>query len=193
MKVKKPAKVRKPPTEKDVTLAKRLGFLRQANRITLQSLADQHGTQRSNLSAFVTSGGQIRNIAYDKMDKILFDLGMFPNGTLRPVVHVWEIDGDTVSSMTDILVANDFQRALLMQSSSGLGGFLVALVTGNILVFACLDGNAMEAAGSGLGGLADRVKAVSLSRAGDSEIQEIWHKRDNAPVIRKLLMSLLEN
>lgn len=193
MKVKKPAKVRKPPTEKDITLARRLGFLRQANRITLQSLADQHGTQRSNLSAFVTSGGQIRNIAYDKIDDILFDLGMFPDGTLRPVVHEWEVGADIAVPMVDLLVATDFQRARLMKLSSGMGGFLVALVTGNILVFASLDESALGSVESELGKVSEKVETVALSRAGDSEIQEIWRKRGNAPVIRKLLLSLLQN
>ncbi len=191
MKVKKPAKVRKPPTEKDVTLAKRLGFLRQANRITLQSLADQHGTQRSNLSAFVTSGGQIRNIAYDKVDKILFDLGMLPDGTLTPNLHRWQVEPEMVPLMTEILVANDFQAAALMLLSSGSAAFLVVRVTGNILVFASLDVGSIDAAYEGLSTLADRVKKVTLDRSGDSAIQAMWMTEDDVR-IEKLLLSLLQ-
>ena len=191
MKVKKPAKVRKPPTEKDVTLAKRLGFLRQANRITLQSLADQHGTQRSNLSAFVTSGGQIRNIAYDKMDKILFDLGMLPDGTLTPNLHRWQVEPDMVPQLAEILVANDFQMAALMLLSSGSAGFLVVRVTGNILVFASLDVSSIDAVFEGLSKLADRVKKVTLDRSGDSAIQSMWMTEDDVR-IEKLLLSLLQ-
>ncbi|MBP8275309.1 MAG: hypothetical protein KAX55_00250 [Propionivibrio sp.] len=191
MKVKKPAKVRKPPTEKDVTLAKRLGFLRQANRITLQSLADQHGTQRSNLSAFVTSGGQIRNIAYDKMDKILFELGMLPDGTLTPNLHRWQVEPDMVPQLAEILVANDFQMAALMLLSSGSAGFLVVRVTGNILVFASLDVGSIDAVFEGLSKLADRVKKVTLDRSGDSAIQSMWMTEDDVR-IEKLLLSLLQ-
>lgn len=191
MKVKKPAKVRKPPTERDVTLAMRLGFLRQANRITLQSLADQHGTQRSNLSAFVTSCGQIRNIAYDKVDKILFDLGMLPDGTLTPSLHRWQVEPEMVPKMAEILVANDFEVAALMQLSSGSAGFLVVRVTGNILVFASLDVSSLDAAYDGLSKLADRVKKVTLDRSGDSAIQSMW-MTENDVRIEKLLLSLLQ-
>lgn len=191
MKVKKPAKIRKPPTVRDVTLAMRLGFLRQANRITLQSLADQHGTQRSNLSAFVTSGGRIRNIAYDKMDKILFDLGMLPDGTLTPGLHRWQVEPEMVPQLAEILVANDFEVAALMQLSSGGAGFLVVRVTGNILVFASLDVSSLDVVYEGLIKLADRVRRVTLDRSGDSAIQAMW-MTENDVRIEKLLLSLLQ-
>lgn len=191
MKVSKPAKVRKPASERDATLAMRLGFLRQARRVTLQSLADVHGTQRSNLSAFVTSGGQIRNIAYDKMDKILFDLGMLPDGTLTPDLHRWQVEPDMVPQMAEILVANDFQMAALMRLSSGSGVYLVVRVTGNILVFASLDANSLDAAYEGLSKLPDRVRKVTLDRSGDSAIQAMWMTEDDVRV-EKLLLSLLQ-
>lgn len=43
--------------------------------------------------------GQIRNIAYDKVNKILFDLGMLPDGTLTPNLHRWQAEPEMVPLM----------------------------------------------------------------------------------------------
>src|SRR5690606_31806259 len=121
----------------------RLGFLRQARRphVTLQSLADTNGTQRSNLSAFVTSGGKTRNISYEKLDRILYSLGSVQDGTLTPGLHRWQIDANIVMvpQMCSILIGNDFQSALLMKLSSGMEVFLVVKVAGNILVLVKIE------------------------------------------------------
>lgn len=185
-------KVSKTDSERDnATLAMRLGFLRQVRHVTLQSLADANGTQRSNLSAFVTSGGRTRNIAYEKLDRILFTLGMLPDGTLTPGLHRWQVDPGMVPHMTEILLANDFQMAVLMRLSSGSGAFVVARVTGNILVFASMDASSIEATEEGFGDLSDRVRKVTLDRSGDSTIQAMWMTEDDVRV-EKLLLSLLQ-
>lgn len=179
-------------SERDsATLAMRLGFLRQARHVTLQSLADANGTQRSNLSAFVTSGGRTRNIAYEKLDRILFSLGMLPDGTLSPGLHRWQVQPGMVTQMTDILLANNFQMAVLMRLSSGNGAFLVMRVTGNILVFASMDASLIEGADKGFRKLSDRVRKVTLDRSGDSTIQSMWMTEDDVRV-EKLLLSLLQ-
>lgn len=186
-------KVSRADSERDnATLAMRLGFLRQARHVTLQSLADANGTQRSNLSAFVTSGGRTRNIAYEKLDRILFMLGMLPDGTLTPGLHRWQVEpGGMVAQMTEILLANDFQVAVLMRLSSGSGAFVVARVTGNILVFASMDASSIGAAEEGFRLLSDRVRKVTLDRSGDSTIQSMWMTEDDVRV-EKLLLSLLQ-
>jgi len=173
----------------NVELASRMGFLRQAKQVTLQSLADSVGTQRSNLSAFVTSGGRTRNVSYDKLDKALFILGMLPDGTLAPQLHRWLIGEDMVSSMCEILIANDFQSALLMRLSSGNTVYLVVKITGNILVFVSMDASFSVVVSEGLGKLADRVREVNLDRSGDSSIQSLWMTSDDVRV-EKLLLSL---
>lgn len=185
-------KVSKADSERDnATLAMRLGFLRQARHVTLQSLADANGTQRSNLSAFVTSGGRTRNIAYEKLDRILFTLGMLPDGTLTPGLHRWQVEPGMVPQMTEILLANDFQMAVLMRLSSGSGVFVVVRVTGNILVFASMDASSIEAAEEGLRKQSDQVRKVTLDRSGDSTIQSMWMTEDDVRV-EKLLLSLLQ-
>lgn len=173
-------------------LALRLGFLREACRMTLQRLADAHGTQRSNLSAFVTSGGRIRNIAYEKLDRIFFALGLLPDGTLTPGLHRWQVGPNMVTQMCEILVANDFQVAVLMQLSSGGGVFLVVRVTGNILVFASMETSSLDGVKKGLEKMADRVREVTLDRSGDSSIQSLWMTEDDVRV-EKLLLSLLQS
>lgn len=188
-------KVSKPDFERDnAALAVRLGFLRESKvpKVTLQSLADSNGTQRSNLSAFVTSGGKTRNIAYDKLDRILFSLGQLPDGMLAPGLHRWQVERNMVPQMCEILMANEFQMAVLMSLSSGSGLFLVVRVTGNILVFANMDSSCLEAVKEGLQGLSDRWRAVTLDRSGDSSIQAMWMTEDEGRV-QKLLLSLMQN
>lgn len=170
-------------------LACRLGFLREACRVTLQSLADANGTQRSNLSAFVTSGGGIRNISYEKLERIFFKLGLLPDGTLTPGLHRWQVGPNMVPQMCEILVANDLQVAALMQLSSG-GVFLVVRVTGNILVFASMESSSLDAVRKGLEMMTDRVREVTLDRSGDSSIQSLWMTEDDVRV-EKILLSLL--
>lgn len=185
-------KVSKADSERDnAALALRLGFLREARRVTLQSLADANGTQRSNLSAFVTSGGRIRNISYEKLDKIFFSLGLLPNGTLAPGLHRWQVGPNMAMQMCEILIANDFQVAALMQLSSG-GVFLVVRVTGNILVFASMESSSLDVVKKGLEKLSDRVRSVTLDRSGDSTIQAMWMTEDDVRV-EKLLLSLLQS
>lgn len=175
----------------NIKMASRMGFLRQAKQVTLQSLADSVGTQRSNLSAFVTSSGKVRNVSYDKLDKALFILGMLPDGTLAPQLHRWAISGEMVGAMTEILVANEFQSALLMKLSSGSAVYLVVKITGNILVFVSLDAAISDAVMDGLGAMAEKVREVNLDRSGDSSIQSLWMTSDDVRV-EKLLLSLFQ-
>lgn len=179
-------------SEQDKLLSMRLGFLRQARRVTLQKLADSNGTQRSNLSTFVTSAGKIRNMSYEKLDRILYSLGVLGDGTLTPCLHRWQVDANMVPQMCAILIANDFESALLMQLSSGNGVFLVVKVTGNILVLAKIEASALSDVKNGLSQMSDRVRAVTLDRSGDSSIQSFWMTEDDVRV-EKLLLSLFQN
>lgn len=192
MKVKKPNNVNRVASDRDKALSMRLGFLRLARHETLQRLADTNGTQRSNLSAFVTSGGKIRNISYEKLDRIIYSLGLLQDGTLTPGLHRWQVDANMVPQMCAILLANDFQSALLMQLSSGNGVFLVVKVTGNILVLANIETSALNEAKKGLEKMSDRLRGVTLDRAGDSSIQSFWMTEDNVRV-EKLLLSLFQD
>lgn len=193
MKVSKPkGKVTRVASERDKALSIRLGFLRQARHETLQRLADTNGTQRSNLSAFVTSGGKIRNISYEKLDRILYSLGLLQDATLTPGLHRWQIDASMVTQMCAILTANDFQSALLMKLSSGNGVFLVVKVAGNILVLANIETGALNEVKKGFEKVTDRMRVVTLDRAGDSSIQSFWMTEDDVRV-EKLLLSLFQS
>ncbi len=173
----------------DHALAARLGFLRQACRVTFQGMAETNGTQRSNLSAFVTSGGQTRNVAYEKLDRILFSLGVLPDGTLTPGLHRWQIKPNMARDAADILWQNDFEAAVSLQLSTGADAYLVVRVAENILVFVGMEPDAVTPVMQGLEKKADLIRQVRLDRAGDSSIQSLWMTKEDVRV-EKLLLSL---
>lgn len=109
-----------PRSDEDPNLASRraavLRFLVAAQRgrgVTLQSVANEHGTQRSNLSAYISSGGQRRCIALERLREALFSLGAHWDFTLRGrQFHRWDLGGDLrlVPGLAAILDANRVVR-----------------------------------------------------------------------------------
>lgn len=74
-----------------------MGFLLDALRyrgITRASLAGQYGVAGCNVSAFISSKGQLRNIREEKLLRMLVEVGLNPDGTVTPGVHRWNIPGD---------------------------------------------------------------------------------------------------
>lgn len=176
--------------EMNARLASLLGFLRAARKVTLQSLAQAHGTQRSNLSAFITSGGKIRNISADKLRGVLFELGALSDGALKPGLHRWHVTSDMIANMCELLTLNGCERAFVFELGSGYGVYLVAQVASNILIFASLPPEATEAVKAGLKQLADMVRVITLDRAGDSQIQALWMTQDDS-VVQSSLVTLM--
>lgn len=172
-------------------LAPWLGFLRAAKKVTLQSLAETHGTQRSNISAFVTSGGKTKNISVDKIKNVLFQLGILADGTLTPGLHRWNIKSEMIPEMCDLLTQNEFERGMVFELGSGYGVFVVAQVTTNILVFANLPADSTDAVTAGMGSWMNRVSVITLDRAGDSYIQSLWMTADDL-VVESGLLSLIK-
>lgn len=168
-------------------LASWMGYLRQAKKVTLQHLAQEHGTQRSNLSAFVTSGGQVRNVSMDKILGVLFDLGVLPNGLMTPGLHKWQVDTDLVPGMCRLLALNGFDRAIIFELGSGYGSYVVTQVAANILIFASLPAGKSDEVRSLLGHLGDQVQVVTLDRAGDAQIQSLWMTHDEKMVQSSLV------
>jgi len=168
-------------------LAAWMGYLRLARKMTLQRLAQQHGTQRSNLSAFVTSGGKIRNVSLDKILGVLFDLGVLENGLMTPGLHRWQVSVEMVPEMCGLLAMNGFERAIIFELGSGYGAFVVAQVASNILIFASLPAGLSSELQNMLGSLAERVQVVTLDRAGDSQIQTLWMTQDDKAVQSSLV------
>lgn len=160
-------------------VAARLCFLRRARQVTLQALAAVHGTQRSNLSSFITSGGQKRSVSCEKLDRVLFELGGVPDGALRPGLHRWRLDADLVDGAVRELAGSGFERGLVLRLSSGFGGFLVAAAAGQLVqVFATLEPGCEEPLMGALGLLGGGLRAVDLDRAGDSAVQSLWLTQD---------------
>ncbi len=183
-------KVNATDMENYASLALWLGFLREAQKVTLQSLAVAHQTQRSNLSAFVTSGGRIRNVSPDKIRAVLFQLGLLPDGTLTPGLHRWKVTDEMIPAMCDLLTLNGFERGFVFELGSGYGVFVVVQVAVNIFVFANLPAEATGVVKSGLLDLAEKIRVITLDRAGDSQIQTLWMTKDDS-VVQSNLLSLM--
>ncbi len=170
-----------------------LSFLRDARNVTLQSLAEEFGTQRSNLSSFINSGGGIRNISMEKIERVSFALGILSDGTLKPGLHRWKVpDGDAMRHMCDLLRLNGVDRAVLLELATGNAGFLLARVSTGCLVFANLSG------GGELGGevrnelatLTETLKFAVMDRSQDAEIRTLWLTEDDSAVEKGILAAV---
>lgn len=174
-------------------LAALLGFLREARSVTLQSLAAAHGAHRSNLSAFVNSSGKVRNISFDKIRRILFDLGVFFDGGMRPGLHRWEISNQKdIPEMCRLLTENQFVSGILFDLGSGYGSYLVAKVSDSVVVFASLPPDFGDVVKEEMGSMADRIGSTTLNRAGDAQILNLWETKKDDPAVMKSLLALID-
>lgn len=86
---------------------------RDVRKHSLNSIAKEHGTQRSNLSAYIRTGGERRNIAFDRLRKILFALGVHWDFALKAQLHRWDVGlgEDAVEGLDLLAKANRVARA----------------------------------------------------------------------------------
>ncbi|MDR8877266.1 hypothetical protein FEP63_05145 [Burkholderia multivorans] len=170
-----------------------LSFLRAARNITLQSLAEEFGTQRSNLSSFINSGGGIRNISMEKIERVSFALGILSDGTLKPGLHRWKVqDDEAVRHMCDLLRLNGLNNAVLLELATGGAGFLLARVSTGCLVFANLSGCG-EFGGvvrSELAALTETLRFAVMDRSQDAEIRTLWLTEDDSAVEKGILAAI---
>src|SRR3989344_4305268 len=124
--------------EASAEMAAWLGFLRKAKRVTLQSIAETHGTHRGNLSAFISSKGTTRNDSMEKLRMVLFDLGLLNGGMLAPGLHRWDVDEEMVDSLCVLLNNSEFERGYVFRLGNGLRSFAVVQVREATVVFASL-------------------------------------------------------
>lgn len=93
---------------------------RQTRGHTLQSLALAHGTQRSNLSAYIRSAGERRNIKYERLRDILYRLGVHWDFTLRPQLHRWDVGfEDTLEGLRWLAESNRAAKGLAFRTQDG--------------------------------------------------------------------------
>ncbi|WP_146126633.1 helix-turn-helix domain-containing protein [Burkholderia contaminans] len=170
-----------------------LSFLRVARNVTLQSLAEEFGTQRSNLSSFINSGGGIRNISMEKIERVSFALGILSDGTLKPGLHRWKVpDGEAMRHVCDLLRLNGLDRAVLLELATGSAGFLLARVSTGCLVFANLSGCG-ELGGevrNELATLTETLKFAVMDRSQDAEIRTLWLTEDGSAVEKGILAAV---
>ncbi|HHU4150108.1 TPA: hypothetical protein ACUB7F_001813 [Pseudomonas aeruginosa] len=174
--------------EASAEMAAWLGFLRKAKRVTLQSIAETHGTHRGNLSAFISSKGTTRNVSMDKLRMVLFDLGLLDGGMLAPGLHRWEVDDEMVDSLCELLNKSAFERGYVFRLGNGLRAFAVVQVCEANAVFASLPVDSVKRVAAGLrpmqGG--QPISLVDLDRAGDAQIQALWQTPAEASVFASI-------
>lgn len=186
-----------PRDDDDLELASRraalLKFLVGAQQgITLQSVAKEHGTQRSNLSAYISSCGQRRSIALERLRTILFSLGAHWDFTLRRErqFHRWDLGRNLklVPGLEAILRANRATRVRIMPTTGHQEAFVVfvALEAGAIC-FIRVQQPILDAVFACFGFTSDQpVAEASLSDA----VQSAWLTKDPdeaMEAVRKLL------
>lgn len=157
-----------------------LGFLRCACKKTLQGLAKKYGTQRSNISAFVTSGGKTRNISQDKVASILFDLGVLADGTLLPGVHCWQVEEEIIPDMCDLLVANEFEWAQVIALPgyrSSTKAFVMVKISSTTLVLANFESNLTEKIQLHFRDINREIEMLFLDRPAWAIVYAFWMKQ----------------
>lgn len=110
-----------------------LRFLVEAQRtqgVTLQSLAVAHDTQRSNLSAYIRSEGQRRNIAFERLRNVLFAIGVHWDFTLRGQLHRWDIgeSAELLAGLKLVLRTNRLVGVRVMPTAGSREAFIAFLV-----------------------------------------------------------------
>jgi hypothetical protein len=118
----------------DPSLARRraavLGLLFAAQRgrgVTLQSVADDIGAWRSNLSAYISSHGQRRCIAFERLREALYSLGTHWDFTLRGrQFHRWDLgqDPQLLPGLEAILEANQATRVRVIPTAGNWEAFI---------------------------------------------------------------------
>ena len=74
--------------------ARWLGFLIEAQRwsgVTQTKVATQASVRSCNLSAFIASGGKVRNVGPSRLPRLLNEVGVHPNGMLTAGLHRWDV------------------------------------------------------------------------------------------------------
>jgi transcriptional regulator with XRE-family HTH domain len=178
-------------SELNARLASWLSFLRAARKVTLQSLAQAHGTHRSNLSTYVKSKGTVRNVSLDKVQRVLFELGVLTDGSLTPGLHRWSVSEAMLPEMCSVLADRDFDRAFLFELGSGYGVYAVIQVTRSTLIFASLPAGTAAQMRAVLSRGDMQANVISLDRAGDAQIQALWMTPEDS-VVESRLLALIE-
>lgn len=172
-----------------------LDFLRRAQGITLECLAKRHGIQRSNISAFVTSMGEKKNVSFAKTRLILLDLGVLVDGVLLPGVHCWQIDQGMVTRLYDLLSINNYEKLFFFKLDEKLYSkvvFMVAQIAKDTFIFASFCSDVMQTIKDYLirKKLSVNMRSIFLSRTKWICLHGIWCERNNLKCQKGLIDKL---
>lgn len=130
-------------SDEDPTLASRraavLRFLVTAQRgrgVTLQFVANKHDMKRSNLSAYISSAGQRRGIALERLREVLFSLGAHWDFTLRGrQLHRWDVGQDPklVAGLQVLFGANRVVRIRVLPTAGKWEAFVAVEAEGEAI------------------------------------------------------------
>ncbi|MDQ1090699.1 hypothetical protein QE400_000112 [Xanthomonas sacchari] len=157
-------------------MAAALGFVVATQRwqgITLQKVAVEAETHRSNLSSFIRSYGSRRNISDVKLRAVLFALGLHWDLTLTRSLHRWDLGTDQrlIDGLRVLLdVMAHFSVRVITTAGCRESFFLVIADGGAVAILRAEGAVATEVAE-----LLGAEEGVDESERTDSEVvQRIW-------------------
>lgn len=175
-------------------MAAALGFVVGTQRwqgISLQKVAVEAETHRSNLSSFIRTNGSRRNISDVKLRAVLFALGLHWDLTLTRSLHRWDLgtEQDLVDGLAVLLdVMGDFSVRVITTAGRRESFFLLIADGGAVAM--------LRAAGTVVAEVADLLGVggrLDESERADSEVvQRIWLTPDVAvaeEMVRGLMAS----
>lgn len=175
-------------------MAAALGFVVGTQRwqgISLQKVAVEAETHRSNLSSFIRSHGSRRNISDVKLRAVLFALGLHWDLTLTRSLHRWDLgtEQDLVDGLTVLLdVMGDFSVRVITTAGRRESFFLLIADGGAVAMLRAAGTVAAEVASLlGVGGRLDESE-----RADSEAVQRVWLTQDVAvaeDMVRGLMAS----
>ncbi len=159
--------------------------------VTLQSVASEVGTQRSNLSAYIGSHGERRCIALERLREALYALGAHWDFILRGrQYHRWDLGHDLqlVPGLQAILEANRVSRFRVMPTVGREEAFVAIEAAGEAICLLRVQKTLFDAV-CGCFGISPEQPVVEASVS--DAVQSAWLAKE-APDAMAAVLGLLD-
>lgn len=163
-----------------------------------------------NLSVFIKSSGESRNVKAERLEQMLLMLGVLRDGLLTPGLHRWDITRHTdestsrgvprreVDTLIDLLDENskgmDKPQCVCLTWSGGKPDDAVAFVllrpTPITSLIARIDRSEVEALGIALG---ERFVVRHVTDGEGAELQSVWHLNDHEWIVGRKIEQFLKS
>ncbi|MFD1043135.1 hypothetical protein [Pseudoxanthomonas kaohsiungensis] len=166
--------------------------------VTKQQVASKHDVHGSNLSAFVTSLGAVRNVSVNALERILHDLGAHPDDSLTHGLHRWDLMEPGarryVDTLADVLRANrpasghGGPRFLLVPGSPAEMGFILLRPCPVTTVLAKVHAVDLLHIAASLG---EQASVTTLEAMDAVELQSSWHVSEHEWIVARSIEPFL--